>query len=109
MEDIYKRLDRIDKNIDRISDALALIARVDERSADQADDIKQLYTKIDAQGRRLGEKIDSLETRITKAEIEARGRQASATWSERLVWFLVVAALTAAISVSKFFGSTNGG
>ena len=88
MTDLSDRLDRIDVKLDKLSEAVSQLARIEERISHQNDNMNQLDS-------RLGE----MEARIRALELQGSSRGVLLAGMERFGW-LVVSAL---IGLVAFF------
>ncbi|WP_066015951.1 hypothetical protein [Endozoicomonas atrinae] len=88
MTDLSDRLDRIDVKLDRLSEAVSQLARIEERISHQNDNMNQLDSKH-----------SEMEARIRALELQGSSRGVLLAGIERLGW-LVVSAL---IGLVAFF------
>jgi predicted nucleic acid-binding Zn-ribbon protein len=73
------RLARIEQKLDKMSEAIVSLARMEERMI-------TLFKRMDA----YDERQTTLEGRIQQVEV----KQASALWTERVVWAVVLAVIS---------------
>lgn len=73
------RLARIEQKLDKMSEAIVSLARMEERMI-------TLFKRMDA----YEDKQSTLESRIQQVEV----KQASALWTERVVWAVVLAVIS---------------
>ncbi len=83
------RLTRIEKKVDRLGDALAEIARIEERTAFYNQSINK-----------LADRIDDLDKRVRTVSGDEQKSSSRAVVIERLVWGTIAVGL----SVLAFFG-----
>jgi hypothetical protein len=76
------RLGRIEEKLDKVSEAIVSLARMEERMI-------SLFKRMDS----YDQKHDVLTGRVHKVELA----QATSAWVERVVWLIVAAALAAGI------------
>jgi hypothetical protein len=76
--DMEDRLARIEQKVDRLADAITMMARIEERMSAQHDT-----------NARFGKRLDDHEDRMRVVE----KKQASGAWIERGVWVLVAASV----------------
>ncbi|WP_419533726.1 hypothetical protein [Endozoicomonas sp.] len=88
MTDLSDRLDRIDVKLDRLSEAVSQLARIEERISHQNDNMNQLDSKL-----------SEMEARIRALELQGSSRGVLLAGIERFGW-LVVSAL---IGLVAFF------
>lgn len=88
MTDLSDRLDRIDVKLDKLSEAVSQLARIEERISHQNDNMNQLDSKL-----------SEMEARIRALELQGSSRGVLLAGIERLGW-LVVSAL---IGLVAFF------
>lgn len=84
MED--QRLKRIEEKLDKMSEAIVSLARMEERMI-------TLFKRMDT----YDDKQKVLETRLSDIEV----KHASIAWIERLVWIIIGAVVSAAIYLGK--------
>lgn len=77
------RLTRIEDKLDTLADAMAQIARVEERLSQQSGSMDHLVRRVDDHDQRLSE----VERKVTRSGVVVG-------WGERLFWVLVVGAVT---------------
>lgn len=80
------RLGRIEEKLDKVSEAIVSLARMEERMI-------SLFKRMDS----YDEKHDALSGRVHKVEIT----QATSAWIDRVVWLIVAAALASGIWFGK--------
>jgi hypothetical protein len=85
MDDQTTRLNRIEEKLDKVSEAIVSLARMEERMI-------TLFKRMDS----YDDHHRALEGRVTKVEVS----HASGAWVERVVFILI----TAIISGSIYFG-----
>ncbi len=94
MEDIFqpydKRLDRIEEKLDKLADAVASIARVEEK-------IYASTKRIDRHEFRM----DAIETEVLGLRASMAGANKSLSSMERFVWICVSALATASVYFIK--------
>jgi tRNA(Ser,Leu) C12 N-acetylase TAN1 len=94
MEDIFqpydKRLDRIEEKLDKLADAVASIARVEEK-------IYASTKRIDRHEFRM----DTIETEVLALRASMAGANKSLSSMERFVWICVSALATASVYFIK--------
>ncbi|MBO9484132.1 hypothetical protein [Salinisphaera sp. G21_0] len=81
MTDLSDRLDRIDVKLDKLSEAVSHLARIEERISHQNDNMNQLDSKL-----------SEMEARIRALELQGSSRGVLLAGIERFGW-LVVSAL----------------
>lgn len=79
MDDQTTRLNRIEEKLDKMSEAIVSLARMEERMI-------TLFKRMDT----YDDKQASFEIRLHNAEIS----QAKAVWVERVVWAIVLAVIS---------------
>lgn len=89
MPDLSDRLDRIDVKLDKLSEAISQLARIEERISHQHDNMNQVDSKL-----------SDLEKRIRTLELQGSSRGVVIGSIERFGW-LVVSALI--VLVAFFF------
>lgn len=82
MDDQTARLNRIEEKLDKVSEAIVSLARMEERMI-------TLFKRMDAYDER---QVD-LEKRVAKVEVG----QGSTAWVERVVWVIVVGLISGTI------------
>jgi predicted CoA-binding protein len=93
----HKRLDRIEEKIDKLTDFMIAIARIEEKQMAIESDVKVLWTKVhDAD-----EKADKLET-------IARANEVKVVIISRVFWAIVIAIVVAGISIQGQITSIHG-
>ena len=85
MNDNDKRLEKIEDKIDKLSEAIVSIARIEER-----------VTTVLKQNDRLFTNFEKLELRVDKVENQATLNSKGVSITERFVW-IVLSAIVAAI------------
>ena len=90
MDDQTTRLNRIELKLDKVGDAIISLARMEERMI-------TLFRRMD----NYDQQQTVLEQRVVKVEVAHASSSASAGWSERIIWILVVAAFASLPFVSK--------
>ena len=85
-----ERLGRIEDKLDKMSEAIVSLARMEERMI-------TLFKRMDT----YDTQQTVLEQRVVKVEVAHASSTASAGWSERIVWILVVAAFASMTFVGK--------
>lgn len=83
MDDQTTRLNRIEEKLDKVSEAIVSLARMEERMI-------TLFKRMDS----YDLKQDSLEGRVSKIE-------GSSTWTDKIVWVIVAGALAAFFTIGK--------
>ena len=83
MDDQTTRLNRIEEKLDRVSEAIVSLARMEERMI-------TLFKRMDT----YDTKQDLLESRVSKIE-------GSSTWTDKVVWVIVAGALAAFFTLGK--------
>jgi hypothetical protein len=86
MDEQDKRLERIESKVDRMSEAIVSLARMEERMI-------TLFKRMDS----YDDKQKTLEVRLSDIEV----KHASIAWIERLVWIIIGAVVSAAIYLGK--------
>lgn len=81
-----QRLERIEEKLDKMSEAIVSLARMEERMI-------TLFKRMDS----YDDKQKTLETRLSDIEV----KHASIAWIERLVWIVIGAVVSAAIYLGK--------
>lgn len=74
-----QRLERIEEKLDKMSEAIVSLARMEERMI-------TLFKRMDV----YDEKQSQLERKLQDVEV----KQASALWTERIVWAVVLAIIS---------------
>jgi hypothetical protein len=90
MDDQTTRLNRIELKLDKVGDAIISLARMEERMI-------TLFRRMD----NYDQQQTVLEQRVVKVEVAHASSSASAGWSERIIWILIVAAFASLPFVSK--------
>lgn len=88
MPDLSDRLDRIDVKLDKLSEAISQLARIEERISHQNDNMNQVDGKL-----------NDLETRIRALEVQGSSRGVVIGGIERFGWI----AVSALIGVVAYF------
>lgn len=83
MDDQTTRLNRIEEKLDKVSEAIVSLARMEERMI-------TLFKRMDT----YDVKQDALEGRVSKIE-------GSSTWTDKIVWVIVAGALAAFFTIGK--------
>jgi len=83
MDDQTTRLNRIEEKLDKVSEAIVSLARMEERMITL---IKRMDSYDDNQ--------KELEDRVAKVEVAHATSTSSATWTERIIWIIVLAAFS---------------
>lgn len=83
MDDQTTRLNRIEEKLDRVSEAIVSLARMEERMI-------TLFKRMDT----YDTKQDILENRVSKIE-------GSSTWTDKVIWIIVAGALAAFFTIGK--------
>ena len=83
MDDQTTRLNRIEEKLDKVSEAIVSLARMEERMI-------TLFKRMDS----YDIKQDNLEGRVSKIE-------GSSTWTDKVVWIIVAGALAAFFTIGK--------
>ena len=91
MPDLSDRLDRIDVKLDKLSEAISQLARIEERISHQHDNMNQVDSKL-----------SDLEKRIRTLELQGSSRGVVIGSIERFGW-IVMSALIGLIAY--FFGT----
>jgi len=81
MDDQTIRLNRIEEKLDRVSEAIVSLARMEERMI-------TLFKRMDT----YDTKQDMLENRVSKIE-------GSSTWTDKVIWVIVAGALAAFFTI----------
>jgi predicted CoA-binding protein len=93
----HKRLDRIEEKIDKLTDFMIAIARIEEKQMAIESDVKVLWTKVhDAD-----DKADKLET-------IARANEVKVIIISRVFWAIVIAIVVAGITIQGQITSIHG-
>lgn len=90
MDDHINRLNRIEEKLDKVGEAIISLARMEERMI-------TLFKRMDIYDQQQA----ALEQRVAKVEVSHASSSASANWSERIVWILVVAAFASLPFMAK--------
>jgi hypothetical protein len=90
MDDQTTRLNRIEEKLDRVSEAIVSLARMEERMI-------TLFKRMDT----YDTKQDILETRVSKIEVNNATQTGSSTWTDKVVWIIIAAGLTAFFTIGK--------
>ena len=83
MDDQTTRLNRIEEKLDKVSEAIVSLARMEERMI-------TLFKRMDS----YDDNQKELEDRVAKVEVANATSTSSATWTERIIWILVLAAFS---------------
>jgi len=78
------RLDRIEAKIDRMSEALADIVRVEERLSASNDQVRELQAKVAT----LHERLNTLTQEASDKAIQAAANSARGAIVERILWVM---------------------
>lgn len=90
MDDQILRLNRIEEKLDKVGEAVVSLARMEERMI-------TLFKRMDT----YDQQQSVLEQRVAKVEVAHASTTASASWSERIVWILVLAAFASMTLIGK--------
>jgi hypothetical protein len=90
MDDQTTRLNRIEEKLDRVSEAIVSLARMEERMI-------TLFKRMDT----YDTKQDILEGRVAKIEVNHATQSGSATWTDKVVWVIIAGALAAFFTLGK--------
>lgn len=90
MDDQTTRLNRIEEKLDKVSEAIVSLARMEERMI-------TLFKRMDT----YDERQVSLEGRVSKVEITHAAQTSSSGWTDKVVWIIVAGALAALFTISK--------
>lgn len=90
MDDQTIRLNRIEEKLDKVGEAVVSLARMEERMI-------TLFKRMDTYDQQQA----VLEQRVAKVEVAHATSTASASWSERIVWIIVLAAFASLTYVGK--------
>ncbi len=85
-----ERLERIEQKLDKMSDAIVSLARMEERMI-------SLFKRMDS----YDEKQSKLENRVLAVEANQATQNGSNNWTDKVIWLIIAAALTAVLFVSK--------
>ena len=80
-----RRLERVVIKIDRLSEALVSMARIEER-----------VTTVLKQTDRFMDRLDKMEERLEIVELQSNLNKKSVTSTERVIWILVTAGISTA-------------
>tara|TARA_R100000808_G_scaffold23123_1_gene50889 strand:+ start:1073 stop:1351 length:279 start_codon:yes stop_codon:yes gene_type:complete len=80
-----RRLERVEIKIDRLSEALVSMARIEER-----------VTTVLKQTDRFMDRLDKMEERLEIVELQSNLNKKSVTSTERVIWILVTAGISTA-------------
>jgi predicted nuclease with TOPRIM domain len=80
-----RRLERVEGKIDRLSEALVSMARIEER-----------VTTVLKQTDRFMDRLDKMEERLETVEMQSTLNKKSVTSTERMGWIVITAAISAA-------------
>ena len=86
MDDQTTRLNRIEEKLDKVSEAIVSLARMEERMI-------TLFKRMD----NYDDHHRALEGRVTKVEVT----HASGAWAERVVWFIVCGIIMGTLYLGK--------
>lgn len=84
------RLNRIEEKLDKVAEAIVSLARMEERMI-------TLFKRMDA----YDEEQKQLETRVTSIEVSQATSKGSSVWTDKVVWLIVAAAISAAVVWGK--------
>lgn len=90
MDDQTTRLNRIEEKLDKVGEAVVSLARMEERMI-------TLFKRMDT----YDERQVTLEGRVSKVEITHAAQSGSSNWTDKVVWIIVVGALTAFFTIGK--------
>lgn len=90
MDDQINRLNRIEEKLDRVGEAIVSLARMEERMI-------TLFKRMDTYDSHQKE----LEDRVTAVEVSNAASKGSATWTDKVVWVIVAAAITGGLLLGK--------
>jgi len=90
MDDQTTRLNRIEEKLDKVTEAIVSLARMEERMI-------TLFKRMDT----YDNKQDMLETRVSKIEVGHATQTGSATWTDKVVWVIVAGVLAAFFTLGK--------
>jgi len=90
MDDQTTRLNRIEEKLDRVSEAIVSLARMEERMI-------TLFKRMDT----YDTKQDILEVRVSKIEVTHATQTGSVTWTDKVIWIIIATALTAFFTLGK--------
>ena len=88
MDGVTPRLDKIDEKLDKLSDAISQLARIEERISNQTSTMNKLY-----------DDITSLEKRVRAIEYQSSARGVVIGSVERFGWLVI----TAAIGIAAYY------
>ncbi len=80
-----RRLERVEIKIDRLSEALVSMARIEER-----------VTTVLKQTDRFMDRLDKMEERLEIVELQSNLNKKSVTSTERVIWILITAGISTA-------------
>ena len=80
-----RRLERVESKIDRLSEALVSMARIEER-----------VTTVLKQTDRFMDRLDKMEEMLETVEMQSTLNKKSVTSTERMGWIVITAAISAA-------------
>ncbi len=80
-----RRLERVEIKIDRLSEALVSMARIEER-----------VTTVLKQTDRFMDRLDKMEERLEIVELQSNLNKKSVTSTERVIWILLTAGISTA-------------
>ena len=83
--DHERRLERVEIKIDRLSEALVSMARIEER-----------VTTVLKQTDRFMDRLDRMDERLEIVELQSNLNKKSVTSTERVIWILVTAGISTA-------------
>ncbi len=88
MTDLSDRLDRIDVKLDKLSEAVSQLARIEERISHQTESMGQIDSRL-----------NDMEARIRTLELQGSSRGVLLAGIERFGWIVI----SALIGVAAFF------
>ena len=90
MDDQTTRLNRIEEKLDKVSEAIISLARMEERMI-------TLFRRMDT----YDGKQDLIENRLAKIEVATAAQNGSSTWTDKVVWVIIAGALAAFFTLGK--------
>ena len=90
MDDQTTRLNRIEEKLDRVSEAIVSLARMEERMI-------TLFKRMDT----YDTQQLSLSDRVTKVEVAHATSNGSSTWVDKVVMVIIAGAIGAAMFITK--------
>lgn len=88
------RLSRVEAKIDRLTDIVIQLAKVEERQIFMSDGLKRLGERQDKHEDETKEQFKEVDKRLLPLEQSRK----TVTWMERLIWLALTAVLTAYLS-----------